>query len=216
MANVIVPLVLIRHVAELPEPAMLADALDRFRNDLEQHRQSGRAQRLYVINRTNEGRVLGAIVYPEAKAVEIIETGRSAPPHSSRTTFTPNSLHLFHGFLVFTTEFLAPESLPEISNRDVAAVCSALREQAQARPDGKGQRIRLFHIAVSDRFGRPVAITAGWDPAQGILSWEWTGLESDLQGGLYLTVEDARLLAGFITLLRMSDPDAWSWNDEHE
>jgi hypothetical protein len=76
------------------------------------------------------------------------------------------------------------------------------------------QTLTLFEVRVVDTFGRPTRLWARWYPNRDLASWEWQFEEGELPaGGIAFTVEQAALLSGFLTLLRLAFPDDWSWEE---
>ena len=224
--NVVVPLMLVRHVVELPDPGAFADAVERLRADVTRHVQSGERQYAFAAGQTPGGDALGVILYPALEKAEIIGLGIDDGARTSRMTLSPNGLHLLHGFLTFVVHSLAalhPTSHPygverpltQPENADVAAVQQALL--AQVDPDNMNQALCLFQVRVVDSFGRPTFLDAKWYPNLGRASWEWRFVEETngpITGGVAFDMEYATLLAGFFTVLRLAFTEEWSWQEK--
>ncbi len=220
VGGVVVPLMLARHVAELPDPGSFPDAVERLRSDVARYLEHGERQYPYVTGQTKRGDVLGVILYPALRAAEIIGLAPDLEG-TTRMTLSPNGVHLFHGFLVFVVHSLAPAvsaarsyegTQGDLTNSDVAVV----RERLLAMVDegDEGQALETFSVKVVDTFGRPVVLRAVWYPNRGLASWEWEGVEGEPTGGIFFDLEQAALLAGFFTLLRLAYPDQWSWQEK--
>lgn len=222
--DVAVPLMLTRHVADPPDAGTFPDAIERLHTDVNRHLQSGERQYPFVIGQTERGDVLGIILYPALKKAEVIGLSIDNLEQTTRLTLSPSGLHLFHGFLVFVVHSLSAtqpishpyeegereRSSPE--NTDVATVQQHLLRQVDAADEE--QALALFEVRVVDTFGRPTRLWARWYPNRDLTSWEWQFEEGELSaGGIAFTVEQAALLSGFLTLLRLAFPDDWSWEE---
>lgn len=222
IADVIVPLMLVRHVAELPDAGAFPDAVERLRADVARHLEHGERQYPFVTGQTERGDVLGVILYPALRKAEVIGLAPDLRS-TARMTLSPNGVHLLHGWLVFAVHSLAtdrPGGHPygqvggiQPENADVAAVRRRLLAMVEA--GDKEQALTAFSVRVVDVFGRPHTLRARWYPHRGLVSWEWEPLEGDLPaGGVFFDLEQAALLAGFLTLLRLAYPEEWSWREK--
>lgn len=228
--NIVVPLMLVRHVADLPDPGAFADAIERLRADISRHVQSGERQYAFVTGQTPKGDVLGIILYPALKKAEVIGLDFSDEDKTSRMTLSPNGLHLLHGFLIFVVHSLAaPQSISHPygpnrtsgtpQNTDVAAVQQFFLSRIS--DDDLNQSLnlslRLFQVQIVDSFGRPAVLAAKWYPHLGKASWEWRfveGADGPTSGGIAFELKHAALLAGFLTILRLAFPEEWSWQEK--
>ncbi len=209
VGDVIVPLMLTRHVAELPDAGAFPAAVERLRSDIDRHLEHGERQYPFVTGQTERGDVLGVVLYPALKKAEVIGLSPDLKD-TTRMTLSPNGLHLLHGYLVFVVHSLAAQvGSPE--NTDVATVCKCLLTMVNA--DDDEQALTVFAVKVVDTFGRPVVLHAKWYPNRDLISWEWEGVEGGPTGGIFFDLEQAKLLAGFFTLLRLAYPDEWSWQE---
>lgn len=214
IGGVVVPLMLTRHVAELPDAGAFPDAVERLRSDVARRLQHGERQYPFVTGQTDRGDVLGVILYPVLKKAEVIGLVPGLES-TTRMTLSPSGLHLLHGYLVFVAHSLAPARSaehPPPENTDVTTVCEHLLTMVDAG-DGE-QALTVFAVKVVDTFGRPVILRAKWYPNRDLTSWEWEGVEGEPTGGIFFDLEQATLLAGFFTLLRLAYPDEWSWQEK--
>lgn len=224
--NVVVPLMFVRHVADLPDPGAFADAVERLRADVSRHLQSGERQYAFATGQTLRGGVLGMILYPALKKAEVIGLSVDDNDRTSRMTLSPNGLHLLQGFLIFVVHSLAaplPTSHPygedrtlgAMENADVAAVQKFFLDRVNA--DDLNQSLRLFQARVVDAFGRPTILEAKWYPNLDKASWEWRFVEETngpIAGGIAFDMQHAALLSGFLTILRLAFPKEWSWQEK--
>jgi len=220
--EVVVPLMLTRHVAELPDAGAFPDAVERLRSDVARHVEHGERQYPLVTGQTERGDVLGVILYPRLKKDEVIGLAPGLES-TTRMTLSPSGLHLLHGYLVFVVHCLAAaqpaghpygemEGIRSPENTDVAAVREHLLAMVDSGDDE--QALTVFAVKVVDTFGRPVVLRAVWYPNRDLVSWEWEGVEGEPTGGIFFDLEQAALLAGFFTLLRLAYPDEWSWQEK--
>lgn len=221
--DVVVPLMLTRQVAELPDAGAFPDAIERLHKDVTHYLESGERQYAYVTGQTEQGDILGIILYPVLGKAELIGLSLGNLKKTMRLTLSPPGLHLLHGFLVFVVHILsAAQPFPHpygeeraqlpLENTDAITVQQHLLEQVDAG-DGE-QALALFEVRVVDTFGRPTLLQARWYPNRDLASWEWRCEEGGLTSeGIVFSTDQAALLAGFLTLLRLAFPDDWSWEE---
>lgn len=219
--DIVVPLMLARHVAELPDAGSFPDAVERLRGDVSQVLKAGERQYPFVTEQTEAGPV-GIILYPALEKADILGLSLNLK-QTRRLVLCPSGLHLLHGFLVFIVHTLStaqPTAHPYLQegskvqpeNVDVASV----QRYLLMRVDGadEDQVLTLFEVAVVDTYGRPCRIRARWYPNRDLASWEWRFEEGEMaEDGIAFTLKQAALLAGFLTLLRLAFPDDWSWKE---
>lgn len=222
--DIVVPLMLVRHVAEPPDAGSFPDAVERLHGDITRVLKAGERQYPFVTDQT-EGGVLGIILYPALEKADVLGLSPNDQKQTRRLVLSPTGLHLLHGFLVFIVHTLSatqPTTHPyqqdesrthrPPENTDVARV----REYLSMQVDGadEGQVLTLFEMTVVDTYGRPSRIWARWYPNRDLASWEWRFEEGEpAEDGIAFTLEQAALLSGFLTLLRLAFPDDWSWKE---
>jgi hypothetical protein len=222
--GVVVPLMLTRHVADPPDAGAFPDAIERLRSDVARHLETSERQYAFVTGQTERGDVLGVILYLALKKAEVIGLTCGDAARTTRVTLSPAGVHLLHGFLVFVVHALCAsqpaahpygeerERTQPPENTDVAAVQRHLLARVDAGDEA--QALTLFGARVVDTFGRPTSLQARWYPNRGLASWEWHVEEGELaRAGILFTLEQAALLSGFLTLLRLAFPDDWSWQE---
>ncbi len=227
-APVNVPLVLVRHVAELPlRQAVLLETGNRMKRAIETLRERRRAVLLWSPGPRWRGPAPGSVEYffEEATIQVYAKTAPTGRTGVRRILLDANGALLYQGTLNAFLHFLNPlvadrvkqapyfdEGVlrPEIINKHLIQ----LTRWARTRIDDGVRQLCLFSAPISDRYGQQGLLHATWivDPPHICWSWE---LDGRSLGG-YLNVKQATWVNGFIALLRMTYPDDWAWCPDSE
>jgi hypothetical protein len=220
-----VPLVLARHVAELPpSQAQALEMAAKLRQRIEGLRQERRASFAWVPSRhAGAGLVSpGAVrLFFREGTMQVWAKGDPKGKEAQSLLLDANAVLLFQGTLNFFLHFLNPLMahearqapyldrddvlVPEIINRDIALVVTWVEE----RLAGDAERIDLFASPLADRYGRETVLRAVWDVETAHVSWQWEF--DEVLCAAYLDVEQATWVSGFITLVRLAYPQEWAW-----
>jgi len=203
IADIVVPLMLVRHVAEGPDAALFPQVVEQLRKDIAQMEQT-----YPFVTGWAGDKPLGVILYPSLKKAEVKGTTRTRDGETTTTvTLSTNGVHLLHGWLTFAL-LLLTENPPVPENADVATVLQHLLTMRN------NDMVEVFRVTIVDTMGRPCLLQARWYPGSSEVSWEWSSLEGDQPaGGIWFNHEQTEKLAGFFTLLRLACPE-WSWQDK--
>jgi hypothetical protein len=223
-APIHVPLVLARHVVELP-PAqgMTWEMVEGLRRCVEAARRVRRASLVWAPGQVEAGTARAGAVELHFDEGTMLVWGQAGPGRAEARSvlLDANAALLFQGTLNFFMHFLNPlvagrvrqaaylergdVLVPEIVNRDLIAAVDWARGELEAGRD----EIELFALPLADRYGRRTTLWAVWGVEQGCISWQW---EFDgVLSGAYLDVERAAWVSGFMTLVRMAYPGDWAW-----
>ena len=220
-----VPLVLARHVAELPPSQALAmEMAAKLRQRIEALRQERRASFAWVPSRhAGAGFVSpGAVrLFFREGTMQVWAKGDPKGKETQSLLLDANAVLLFQGTLNLFLHFLNPlldhkarqapyldrddVLVPEIINRDIALVVTWAEEKLV----GGAERIEPFAAPLTDRYGRETVLRAVWDVESAHVSWQWEF--DEVPYGAYLDVEQATWVSGFITLVRLAYPQEWNW-----
>lgn len=226
-APVNVPLVLARHVAELPLIRGLSLELStKLRQSTEAVAQKGKSSLIWEPENT----WIGASSKPgtlefffDERLVQVhTKTSPEERETSTQSLFLDaNALLLYQGMLNCFAHYLNPlvaerveqapyfeddVLVPEIINHHVAEVV----RWAKGKVDEGAKRVELFAAPVADRYGRETILKANWVVLPPHAGWCWEFGECPL--GAYLDVKQATWVNGFITLIRLAYPDEWAWS----
>jgi len=220
-----VPLVLTRHVAELPASQALAmEMAAKLRERIEALRRERRASFAWAPSR----HIGAGFVSPGAVRLFFregtMQVGAKGDPSGRETQsllLDANAVLLFQGTLNLFLHFLNPLMahkvrqapyldcddvlVPEIVNRDIALVVTWVKEELAS----EAERIELFAAPLADWYGRETVLRAVWDVEPAHVSWQWEFNEAPY--ATYLDVEQATWVSGFITLVRLAYPQEWAW-----
>ncbi len=226
-APVNVPLVLARHVADLPESqGHSLSAANRLRETVEELREEGRAAVMWAPTTRWRGPEAGAVKYFFRE--EEIEVYAKASLDTSRATHSflldGNGAVLFQGTLNAFLHYLNPLMVEYVaqapyleSGTRPAIINRALNDLvrwARAQMDKGSRCICLFAASCADRYGQPGTLEAVWHLNPPHIAWGWKSRERVLYG--YLDVQAATWVSGVITLLRLTYPDKWRWRSDAE
>jgi hypothetical protein len=221
-----VPLVLVRHVAELPAGAVATEMAEGLRQRVEALRRERRASFAWapVVHAGASFTCPGTVELffrEETMQVWAKATPDAKAPQARALILDPNGALLLQGTLNLFVACLNPLAGPaggrdsgepgraggasEPLNRDMGAIVEWAREELA----GGAERLDLFGVPLSDRYGRETVLRAAWDVGPAHVSWQW---EFDGQPqAAYFTPEQAAWVSGFITLVRLAYPDEWGW-----
>lgn len=220
-----VPLVLARHVAELPPSQALAlEMAARLRERIEGLRRERRASFAWVPSRhAGAGFVSpGAVrLFFREGTMQVWAKGDPSGRETQSLLLDTNAALLFQGTLNLFLHFLNPlvghkarqapyldrddVLVPEIINRDIALVVTWVKEKLAS----EAERVELFAAPLADRYGRETVLRAVWDVEPAHVSWQWEF--DEVPYAAYLDVEQATWVSGFITLVRLAYPQEWTW-----
>lgn len=220
-----VPLVLARHVAELPPSQTLAlEMAAKLRQRIEALRRERRASFAWVPSRhAGAGFVSpGAVrLFFREGTMQVWTKGDLGGRETQSLLLDTNAVLLFQGTLNLFLHFLNPLMghkarqapyldcddilVPEIINRDIALVVTWVEEKLAS----DAECIELFAIPLADRYGRETVLRAVWDVETVHVSWQWEF--DEVAYAAYLDVEQATWVSGFITLVRLAYPQEWTW-----
>lgn len=237
-----VPLVLARHVAELPPSQALAlEMAAKLRERIEALRRERRASFAWVPSRHAGAGFLGpgaVRLFFREGTMQVWTKGDPNGRETQSLLLDGNGVLLFQGTLNFFLHFLNPLVghkvrqapyldrddilVPEIINRDIALVVTWVKEELASeaeRADNRHPLIELFATPLTDRYGRETVLRAVWDVEPAHVSWQWEF--DEVPYAAYLDVEQATWVSGFITLVRLAYPQEWTWvsdggNDDNE
>lgn len=227
-----VPLVLARHIAELPPSQALAmEMAARLRERIEGLRRERRASFAWAPSRhTGAGFVSpGAVrLFFREGTMQVWAKGDPSGRGTQSLLLDANSVLLLQGTLNLFLHFLNPLMahklrqapyldrddvlVPEIINRDIALVVTWVKEKLASgaeRADNRHPLIELFAAPLADRYGRGAVLRAVWDVEPAHVSWQWEF--DEVPYAAYLDVEQATWVSGFITLVRLAYPQEWAW-----
>jgi len=215
--EVVVPLMLCRSVANLPNDPSLTDQVHRMRESLATAREWAFGMQARGVQDS-----LGVTIFPATRHARV-RGCTVAGDRAETIALDAEGLHLLHGHLVFFVHHLAmalPGAHPyrealggapgAPQNEDVSTVKDSIVGQVDAADSN--QRLVLFGVDVNDSMGRPVHLTGAWYPNRDRTSWEWEGLNTHLAGSVHFPVGYAAELAGLLTLIRLAQPE-WSWQE---
>jgi len=220
-----VPLVLTRHVAELPPSQALAmEMAAKLRERIEALRRERRASFAWVPSRhIGAGFVSpGAVrLFFREGTMQVWAKGDPSGRETQSLLLDANSVLLLQGTLNLFLHFLNPLMahkvgqapyldrddvlVPEIINRDIALIVTWVKEKLAS----EAGRIELFAAPLADRYGRETVLRAVWDVEPAHVSWQWEF--DEVPYAAYLDVEQATWVSGFITLVRLAYPQEWTW-----
>jgi len=220
-----VPLVLTRHVAELPPSQALAlEMAAKLRERIEALRRERRASFAWVpSSHTGAGFVSpGAMrLFFREGTMQVWAKGDPGGRETQSLLLDANAVLLFQGTLNLFIHFLNPlvgykvrqapyldrddVLVPEIINRDIALIVTWVKEKLAS----EAGRIELFAAPLADRYGRETVLRAVWDVEPAHVFWQWEF--DEVPYAAYLDVEQATWVSGFITLVRLAYPQEWTW-----
>jgi len=220
-----VPLVLARHVAELPPSQALAmEMAARLRERIEALRRERRASFAWVPSRHTRADFVspGAVrLFFREGTMQVWAKGDPSGRETQSLLLDANAVLLFQGTLNLFLHFLNPlvghkarqapyldrddVLVPEILNRDIALVVTWVKEELAS----EAERVELFAAPLADRYGRETVLRAVWDVEPAHVSWQWEF--DEMPYAAYLDVEQATWVSGFITLVRLAYPQEWAW-----
>jgi hypothetical protein len=232
-----VPLVLARHVAELPPSQALAlEMAAKLRRRIEGLRRERRASFAWLPTRHAGAGFVGpgaVQLFFREGTMQVWAKGDLSGRETQSLLLDTNAALLFQGTLNLFLHFLNPllgrkarpapylvrddVLVPEIINRDIALVVTWVEEKLASEVEC----IELFAIPLADRYGRETVLRAVWDVESAHVSWQWAFDEMPSDGtdrdgrrdphAAYLDVEQATWVSGFITLVRLAYPQEWTW-----
>lgn len=223
--SVNVPLVLARHVAELPPSQALAlEMAGKLRERIEALRRERRASFAWVPSRHTGADFVGpgaVRLFFREGTMQVWAKGDPKGKETQSLLLDGNGVLLFQGTLNLFIHFLNPlmahkvrqapyldhdDALaPAIINRDIALVVTWVKEKLAS----EAGRIELFAAPLADRYGQETVLRAVWDVEPAHISWQWEF--DEVPHTAYLDVEQATWVSGFITLARMAYPQEWTW-----
>ena len=204
IAGVIVPLMLARHVAGLPDESLLLEQVARLRRDVSLYTQRSE-EYPFTVSHSSPGVVTGIVFHPQVRKAEVIGPRVGKLEGVARVVLDPMGVHLLHGFLNFFANFLH-QDWDDIPNADVRIVQEYCRLVAQHQ-----ESVTLFAVRLAEASGASSWLRGVWYPQPMVASWEWQ-LEGpgSLSDGIKFSLGEAVSLAGFLTIWRVAFNE-WSW-----
>ena len=220
-----VPLVLARHIAELPPSQALAlEMAAKLRERIKGLRRERRASFAWVPSQHTGADFVspGAVrLFFREGTMQVWAKSDPKGRETQSLLLDANSVLLLQGTLNLFIHFLNPLMahkvgqapyldrddvlVPEIINRDIALVVTWVKGELAS----EAGRIELFAAPLADRYGRETVLRAVWDVEPAHVSWQWEF--DEVPYAAYLDVEQATWVSGFITLVRLAYPQEWTW-----
>ncbi|MBN1180168.1 MAG: hypothetical protein JXD18_13235 [Anaerolineae bacterium] len=215
--SVNVPLVLVRHVAELPSVAAAVEMAAGLRQRVEALRRERRASFAWApaVHSGSSFTCPGTVeLFFREETMQVWAKAAldTKAPLARALILDPNGALLLQGTLNLFVACLNP--LADSAGGQVGALrlnrdMGDIVEWAQEGLAGGATHLDLFGVPLSDRYGRETVLRAAWDVGPAHASWQWE-FDGRPQAA-YFTPEQAAWVSGFITLVRLAYPDEWVW-----